>query len=97
MNEQEHSDLESFNKLLDIGINFTVILGSIFLTIEEILKLEVGVMINLKKPAGEGLDITIGHRPIGRGDIIVYDKNLAVRINEVLDSDEIIQSLAREG
>lgn len=97
MNNLDSKSIEIYNKILDIQINFMVILGDIELSLQQILNFEPGSIINLQKPAGESLDIVIGNRSIGRGDIIVYDRYLAVRINEVLDSDEIIQTLASEG
>ena len=49
-----------------------------------------------KKPAGESVEIYINGRIVGKGEVMVYEKNLAIRVNEVLDSNAIIYYLTRE-
>ena len=42
------------------------------------------------------LEIYINGRIVGKGEVMVYEKNLAIRVNEVLDSNAIIYYLTRE-
>ncbi|MDY5557470.1 FliM/FliN family flagellar motor switch protein, partial [Helicobacter sp.] len=55
-----------------------------------------GSIIDLQKPAGESVEIFINGRIIGKGEVMVYEKNLAIRVNEILDSNAIIYYLTRE-
>lgn len=92
---QEHVKLD-YQGLLDINVVFTAELGSIPLDIQEILKLENGSIIDLQKPAGESVELFVNNRIIGKGEVMVYEKNLAIRINEILDSKSVIQSFRKE-
>ncbi|WP_456322509.1 flagellar motor switch protein FliN [Hydrogenimonas sp.] len=90
------SKLFNFDRLLDIEVEITSFLGETELTLEEILHLNVGSVIDLKKPAGESVETYVNGRIIGRGEVMVYEKNLAIRINEILDADAVIYYLSKE-
>lgn len=85
-----------YSGLLDMEIEFTADLGETTLSVAEILKLEKGSIIDLKKPAGESVESYVNGRIIGKGEVMVYEKNLAIRINEVLDSSAVLYHLSKE-
>ena len=89
-------DKSQYEKLDDISVIFTAELGSTTLAIDEILKLSKGSVIDLQKPAGESVELFINNKIIGKGEVMVYEKNLAVRINEILDSKSVIQYFSKE-
>ena len=60
------------------------------------MQFEKGSIMDLQKPAGESVEIYINGRIVGKGEVMVYEKNLAIRVNEVLDSNAIIYYLTRE-
>ena len=86
----------NYEGLLDMEVICEAKLGSTKLTINEILKLENGSIIDLNKPAGENIEFFINTRMLGKGEIMVYEKKLAFRVNEILDSDSIEYYLGRE-
>ncbi len=85
-----------FERLLDIDVEITAYLGETELTLEEILHLGVGSVIDLQKPAGESVETYVNGRIIGRGEVMVYEQNLAIRINEILDADAVLYYLSKE-
>ncbi|MBN2782991.1 MAG: flagellar motor switch protein FliN [Campylobacterales bacterium] len=85
-----------YSGLLDMEIEFVSILGQTELTVGEVLKLEKGSIIDLKKPAGESVETYVNGRILGKGEVMVYEKNLAIRINEVLDSGAVLYHLSKE-
>ena len=86
----------NYSGLLDMEVEFVSDLGETELTISEILKLEKGSIIDLKKPAGESVESYVNGRILGKGEVMVYEKNLAIRINEILDSSAVIYHLSKE-
>ena len=66
------------------------------LSLRELLKLDRGSVIDLEKPAGESVELYINNRIFGKGEVMVYEKNLAIRINEILDSKSVIQYFKKE-
>ena len=91
-------DLEwmDYSGLLDMEVEFVSILGETEETLAEILKWEKGTIIDLKKPAGESVESYVNGRILGKGEVMVYEKNLAIRINEVLDSSAVLYHLSKE-
>ncbi|MDR2153092.1 MAG: flagellar motor switch protein FliN [Helicobacteraceae bacterium] len=88
--------IPDFSELLAMEIELVSDLGQTTLPLREILNLERGSVIDLGKPAGESVEIYINGRIIGRGEVMVYEKNLAIRVNEVLDANAVLYYFARE-
>ncbi len=95
-NEEEELSWMNYEGLLDMEVEFVADLGETQLTISEILKLEKGSVIDLKKPAGESVESYVNGRILGKGEVMVYEKNLAIRINEVLNSSAVLYHLSKE-
>ena len=92
----EHKLLSGYESLMDINVDFISELGTTSLTIRELLKLEKGSVIDLEKPAGESVELFVNNKIFGKGEVMVYEKNLAIRINEILDSKTVIQYFKKE-
>jgi len=97
-NDQEEVDLSwmDYSGILDMEVEFVSDLGETELTVKEILQLEKNSIIDLKKPAGESVESYVNGRILGKGEVMVYEKNLAIRINEVLDSSAVLYYLSKE-
>lgn len=88
--------LESYEDILDITVEFVSELGTTNMSVSDLLKLDVGSVIDLEKPAGESVELYINKRIFGKGEVMVYEKNLAIRINEILDSKSVLQYFKKE-
>ena len=101
-NHEVHFDAQKelawmdYSGLLDMEVEFVADLGETNATVAEILKYEKGSIIDLKKPAGESVESYVNGRILGKGEVMVYEKNLAIRINEILDSSAVLYHLAKE-
>lgn len=85
-----------YDELLDISVDFISELGTTTISVKDLLGLRVGSIIDLEKPAGESVELYINNRIFGKGEVMVYEKNLAIRINEILDSKSVIQYFKKE-
>lgn len=95
-NRKEDLAWMDYSGILDMEVEFIADLGETDLSLREILKLEKGSIIDLKKPAGESVESYVNGRILGKGEVMVYEKNLAIRINEVLDSSAVLYYLSKE-
>ncbi|MFA5232909.1 MAG: flagellar motor switch protein FliN [Sulfurimonas sp.] len=95
-NPEEELSWMDYSGLLDMEVEFVSDLGETELSIGEILKLTKGSIIDLKKPAGESVESYVNGRILGKGEVMVYEKNLAIRINEILDSSAVLYHLSKE-
>jgi len=79
--------------LLDIPIQMTVELGSARMAIHELLQLVEGSIIELDKMAGEPLDIRANNKLVARGEVVVVDDKIGVRITDVVNPRERVKGL----
>ena len=93
---KDELDWMDYSGILDMEVEFVSDLGETKLSVGEILKLEKGSIIDLKKPAGESVESYVNGRILGKGEVIVHEKNLAIRINEILDSSAVLYHLSKE-
>jgi len=70
--------------LLGVTLRVAVELGRTKMTIEEILKLGPGSVVELDKLAGEPVDVLVNDRLIARGEVVVIDDRFGVRITDVI-------------
>jgi len=85
-----------YDILVDTEIVVDVMLGSSNINIAEFLRLSDGDIISLNKTAGSGGDIYVNSRIVGTGDIIVIEDKLAVRVQDAMDSDNVVRYFFEE-
>lgn len=95
-NEDEELSWMDYSGLLDMEVEFVSDLGETRQTISDILNWNKGTIIDLGKPAGESVEAYVNGRILGKGEVMVYEKNLAIRINEILDSSAVLYHLSKE-
>lgn len=95
-NIQKELSWMNYDGLLDMEVEFVSDLGQTTQTLAQILEYKIGTIIDLGKPAGESVESYVNNRIIGKGEVMVYEKNLAIRINEVLDSSAVLYYLSKE-
>lgn len=69
--------------LLDIALDASIELGKTQMTIEEVLKLGRGSVIEFDKLASEPVDFLVNGTVIARGEVVVIDDNFGIRITEI--------------
>ncbi|NDD26851.1 MAG: flagellar motor switch protein FliN [Proteobacteria bacterium] len=74
----------SIDLLRDVPLEVQAQLGKSRKLVKDILKLNVGSIIELDKEAGEPVDILVNNKLIARGDVVEIDGNYGVRIIEIV-------------
>lgn len=72
--------LEEIASLADIPVEVQIELDRRGMRLREILELETGSVIAFSKTAGDYLDIYVGGAPVARGEVVVLEKNIGVRV-----------------
>ena len=79
--------------LLDVPLEVNVELGRTRMTIQDLLQLGPGSVVELDKVAGEALDILVNGRLVARGEAVVVNDKFGVRITDIVSPQERIQRL----
>jgi flagellar motor switch protein FliN len=82
------------NSLLDVSVEISVEIGRTKMTIGELVSLSKGAIIELNKAAGEAVEIYVNERLLGKGEIIVVNERLGIRMLEIAAPKERVQKLA---
>ncbi len=86
---------QPIDMLMDVSMRVSVELGRSSLTVEEVLELGPGSVVELNKLAGEPVDILVNDRLIARGEVVVVDENFGVRITEIISPRQRATALGR--
>jgi flagellar motor switch protein FliN/FliY len=87
------NEVSNLNMLLDIPLQVTVELGRTKRSVQEILELSPGSIIELDKLAGEPVDILVNNKLVAKGEVVVIDENFGVRVTDIISQSERMKKL----
>ncbi len=70
----------------NIPVEVTVELGSAQLTLQEVLNLNAGAIVELKRDAEEPLDLVVNGQLIARGEVVAVDDKYGIKITQIVQS-----------
>ncbi|HOP05801.1 MAG TPA: flagellar motor switch protein FliN [candidate division Zixibacteria bacterium] len=97
LTESSHKDdKQNIDLLLDVNLPVSIELGRTRMTIEDILALGPGSVVELNKLAGEPVDLLVNYKVVARGEVVVIDENFGVRITQLLSPEERLRALGEQ-
>jgi flagellar motor switch protein FliN/FliY len=82
------SKASSIDLLMDVSLEVTIELGRTVMSVKEILSLGVGSVIELDRMSGDPVDILVNGKLIAKGEVVVIEDNLGVRITSIVSPSE---------
>ncbi len=76
------NSLETISPLQDVPIEISIELDRRLMKMRDILELQAGSIIEMHRSAGENIDIYVGKRLIGYGEIVIIENSIGVRITD---------------
>jgi flagellar motor switch protein FliN/FliY len=70
--------------LFDVSLPVVIEIGRTHLTVQEVLELTSGSVIELDRIVGEPVDIYVSDRKLAQGEVVVVGEHFGVRITRVL-------------
>ncbi|MFN7994725.1 MAG: FliM/FliN family flagellar motor switch protein [Bryobacteraceae bacterium] len=74
--------MEEIAAFADVPVDIEAELDRRILTMRQVLQLEAGSLIGMRRSAGENIDLYVGGTLIGCGEIVVVENTLGVRITD---------------
>lgn len=87
------AEVKNLSLLLDVPLQVTVELGRTKRSVQEILNLSAGSIIELDKLAGEPVDILVNNKLIAKGEVVVIDENFGVRVTDIISQSDRLKRL----
>ena len=79
--------------ILDVSLTVSVEVGRTKMSIQNLLQLGQGVVVELTKLAGEPLDIFVNERLIARGEAVIVNEKFGVRVTDIISQQDRIGAL----
>ena len=83
----------SLDILLDVALQVTVEVGRARMTIQDLLQLGQGSVIELEKLAGEPLDIYVNGKQVARGEAVIVNEKFGVRLTDIISPEDRVEGL----
>jgi flagellar motor switch protein FliN/FliY len=73
---------EHIAHIADVRVEVEVQLDQRWMKLSEILELEEGSILEMRRSAGENIDIYVGSKLLGYGEIVIIENIMGVRITD---------------
>ncbi len=80
--------------LLDLTLPVSIELGRTTMTVQEVLRLGRGSVIQLERLAGEPIDIYVGDRRFAEGEVVVLGEHFGVRVTRIVSRAAVTEGAA---
>lgn len=84
---------EKISRVLDIPIEITAILGRTKMSLNEILELGRGSLIELDTLENQEVEILVNGKKVAYGQVVISNQNFGIKITEVLEPEYLVNSL----
>lgn len=79
--------------IMDVPLDFSVVLGKSRKTIKDILSLSTGSVVELDKMTDEPLEIYVNGKLIAEGEVVVINESFGIRITNILSKEQRVRHL----
>ena len=78
---------DGLSAVYGVPVRLTVEVGQRIISIGEAADIAPGQIMTLERQADQPLDVLLNGRIVAKGEVVVIDNELAVRVTEVVDAD----------
>ncbi len=91
--DESSGDSTNLEVILNLDLEIRVELGATHCSVQEILEMGSGSVLELQRLNGEPVDLLVNKKHFSRGEMIVVGENFGVRVTDILSVPEIIEAL----
>ena len=74
---------QDFKALNEVPLKISAVLGETKMTIEEVLNLKQGMVIELEKKVGEPVNIYVNDKILAKGEIVIVGGKIGITLTEI--------------
>jgi flagellar motor switch protein FliN len=86
---------KDIDQLLRLELAVIAVLAEKRMKLGDVVRLDVGSVIELEKPAREPLELMVNDRRVGQGQAVRTGENFGIRVTSIAGARETLQKLAR--
>lgn len=81
-------DSPTLDYILDVTLQVSVEVGRARMSIQDLLQLGQGAVVELSKIAGEPLDIYMNGKQVAKGEAVIVNEKFGVRVTDIISREE---------
>lgn len=70
--------------LYEVPVQISVVLGRTTMSLNNILKLGRGAVIELERGVGDPIDVYVNNKIVAKGEIVIVDSKIGVTLTEIV-------------
>ena len=82
--EPGHHEGSAYWRLMDMDLQVSISLGRAELSLQDVLRLTTGSIIELNRSVGDPVDVVVNERVVARGEVVVVNGNYGVRVQQLV-------------
>jgi flagellar motor switch protein FliN/FliY len=91
--EEDGSGPLALGMLGNVKVAMTVEVGRTQVTLQDLLRLNEGSVVELDRMAGDPLDILVNGTPIAKGEVVVVGEKVGIRFGDIIDPKARFESV----
>lgn len=91
--QDENSRYPDLGLLSRVNVSVTVEVGQTQITLQELIRLNEGSVVELDRIAGDPLDILVNGTAIAKGEVVVVGEKFGIRFGEIVDARQRLENV----
>lgn len=83
--ETTSGDLEA---IFDVPVKVSAVLGKTNVSVNQLLKMGPGSVVELDRKVGEAIDIFVNNRLVARGEVVLVEEKLGITMTEIIKGED---------
>lgn len=85
--------IDNIDRILDIPVELTAVLGRTKMSLNEVLELGKGSLIELDTLENTEVEILVNGKKIAYGQVVISQQNFGIRITKILGTEDLVKTL----
>ncbi len=86
-------EIKNISLIMDVQLPVRVRIGTKTILLKDVLKMDIGSVVELDQMANSPLDVLVGDKIIAKGEVVIVDGNFGVQIIEIGSPREILSKI----
>jgi len=87
-------EIKNISLIMDVQLPVRVRIGTKTILLKDVLKMDIGSVVELDQLANAPLDILVGDKVVAKGEVVIVDGNFGVQITEIGTQREILSQIS---
>jgi flagellar motor switch protein FliN len=74
----------ALESVYDIPVEISVVLGKTSMTIDQLLRMGTGAVVELQRKVGEPVDVYVNGRIVARGEVVIVEDKIGITMTEMI-------------